>query len=104
MHLIWPWQDRSGRFSLLKASTLLLMTLPCIRLIQQFSAGDFGILPIAFGGLTYTVTGGNRPPFAGLIRFGRHGYLPMRNIPQIKSSMPATCPRPLRQARRRASG
>jgi len=51
--LIWPWQDRTSRFSWLKASAFALVLLPAIRLAYQFGTGEYGILPLAFGGLTY---------------------------------------------------
>jgi hypothetical protein len=51
LRLIWPWQDRKRRFSWLKASTLALMVLPTIRFAYQARAGEFGILPIALGGM-----------------------------------------------------
>ena len=53
MQLIWPWQDRNRRFSWLKASTFALMLLPAIRSAYLVGTGDYGILPIALGGLTY---------------------------------------------------
>jgi methionine sulfoxide reductase heme-binding subunit len=53
LRLIWPWQDRKRRFSWLKASTLALMVLPTIRFAYQARAGEFGILPIALGGMTF---------------------------------------------------
>jgi sulfoxide reductase heme-binding subunit YedZ len=51
--LIWPWQDRNRKFSWLKASTFALMFVPMIWLIEQFYAGEFGLLPLALAGLTY---------------------------------------------------
>ena len=53
MRLIWPWQDRTRRFSWLKASALALVLWPGIRFIYQFATGDYGILPIALGGMVY---------------------------------------------------
>jgi sulfoxide reductase heme-binding subunit YedZ len=51
--LIWPWQDRQRRFSWLKATAFALVLLPAIRFTYQFATGDYGILPIALGGMTY---------------------------------------------------
>jgi sulfoxide reductase heme-binding subunit YedZ len=51
MHLTWPWNDRGGKFSPLKALTLVVMVLPAIWLIYQVEAGNFGRVPLA--GLTY---------------------------------------------------
>jgi len=51
--LIWPWQDRERRFSWLKAAAFALVLLPAIRFTYQFATGDYGILPIALGGMTY---------------------------------------------------
>ena len=53
MRLIWPWQDRNRRFSWLKAAAFALVLLPAIRFTYQFATGDYGILPIAYGGMTY---------------------------------------------------
>jgi len=53
MRLIWPWQDRQRRFSWLKASAFLLVLLPGIRLTYQTATGEYGLLAMAFGGLTY---------------------------------------------------
>src|SRR5712675_2648648 len=53
LRLIWPWQDRSRRFSWVKASAFALVLLPGVRFIYQSATGDFGILPIALGGMTY---------------------------------------------------
>src|SRR5205085_5457329 len=53
MRLIWPWQDRQRRFSWLKASAFVLVLLPGIRLTYQTVTGEFGLLAMAFGGLTY---------------------------------------------------
>jgi methionine sulfoxide reductase heme-binding subunit len=49
--LIWPWQDRTRKLSLLKASTLALMFVPAIWLIDQVATGEFG--PVPLGGMTY---------------------------------------------------
>ena len=53
MQLIWPWEDRNRRFSWLKASTFALMLLPAIRSAYLFGIGDYGVLAVALGGLTY---------------------------------------------------
>jgi methionine sulfoxide reductase heme-binding subunit len=53
MRLIWPWQDRQRRFSWLKASAFLLVLLPGIRLTYQTATGEFGLMAMAYGGLTY---------------------------------------------------
>src|ERR1700730_15562486 len=53
LQLIWPWQDRNRRFSWLKAGTFALMLLPAIRSAYLVGTRDYGILPIALGGLTY---------------------------------------------------
>jgi methionine sulfoxide reductase heme-binding subunit len=53
LRLIWPWQDRERKFSWLKAAAFALVLLPAIRFTYQFATGDYGILPIAFGGMTY---------------------------------------------------
>jgi sulfoxide reductase heme-binding subunit YedZ len=53
LRLIWPWQDRNRRFSWLKAITFALMLLPAIRFAYLFETGEYGILPIALGGLTF---------------------------------------------------
>src|SRR5258707_5243583 len=53
LRLIWPWQDRNRRFSWLKASAFALVLLPAIRFAYQFGIGEYGILPIALGGMTY---------------------------------------------------
>jgi sulfoxide reductase heme-binding subunit YedZ len=53
MRLIWPWQDRQRRFSWLKASVFLLVLLPGIRLTYQTATGEFGLMAMAYGGLTY---------------------------------------------------
>jgi len=51
--LIWPWQDRNRGFSWLKAGAFALVLLPAIRFTYQFGTGEYGILPIALGGMTY---------------------------------------------------
>ena len=51
MQLIWPWQDRTRRFSALKAGTFALMFGPAIWLIDQVATGQFG--PVPLGGMTY---------------------------------------------------
>jgi sulfoxide reductase heme-binding subunit YedZ len=53
LQLIWPWQNRSRRFSALKAATFALMFAPGLWLAWQLAAGDFGILPMAYGSLIY---------------------------------------------------
>ena len=53
MRLICPWEDRNRRFSWLKASGFALVLAPGVRMLWQFAAGDYGILPIAYGGLVY---------------------------------------------------
>jgi sulfoxide reductase heme-binding subunit YedZ len=53
VRLIWPWQDRNRRFSWLKASAFALVVLPAIRFAYQFANGEYGMLPIAFGNMTY---------------------------------------------------
>jgi methionine sulfoxide reductase heme-binding subunit len=49
----WPWQDRSGRFSRLKAVTLALMILPVLHVAYDAHTGEYGMFPIALGGLTF---------------------------------------------------
>ncbi len=49
----WPWQDRKGRFSWLKAATLALMILPALHTAYDARAGEYGMFPIALGGLTF---------------------------------------------------
>ena len=51
MQLIWPWQDGTRGFSLLKAGTFALMFGPAIWLIDQVATGEFG--PVPLGGMTY---------------------------------------------------
>jgi len=53
LQLVWPWQDRNRRFSWLKASTFALMLLPAVRSAYLVAAGDYGVLAVALGGLTY---------------------------------------------------
>ena len=53
MQLNWPWQDRNRRFSWLKASAFALMLLPAIRSAYLVGIGDYGVLAVALGGLTY---------------------------------------------------
>src|SRR6185503_2354759 len=49
--VIAPWQDRSGKFSALKAGALAVMLGPAIRLIYQVETEQFGRIPLA--GMTY---------------------------------------------------
>ncbi len=51
MQVIWPWQDRTRKFSVLKAGTFALMFVPAIWLIDQVATGEFG--PVPLGGMTY---------------------------------------------------
>jgi sulfoxide reductase heme-binding subunit YedZ len=51
LQLIWPWQDRTRKFSVLKAGTFALMLVPAIWLIDQVAGGEFG--PVPLGGMTY---------------------------------------------------
>jgi methionine sulfoxide reductase heme-binding subunit len=53
LQLLWPWQDRNRRFSWLKASTFALMLWPAIRTAYLVGIGDYGVLGVALGGLTY---------------------------------------------------
>jgi methionine sulfoxide reductase heme-binding subunit len=53
LRLIWPWQNRDRSFSWLKASTFALILFPGIRFTYQVATGDYGILPIALGGMVY---------------------------------------------------
>ncbi len=53
MRLIWPWQDRNRRFSWLKACAFALVLFPAVWSAYLFGTGEYGILPIALGGLTY---------------------------------------------------
>src|SRR5262249_45461605 len=51
LQLVWPWQDRSRRFSWLKAITFMLLFVPAIWLVDQVATGKFG--PVPLGGMTY---------------------------------------------------
>ena len=51
MTLIWPWQDRTGKFSWLKASVFAALFLPAIWIVWQVQTRQFGPFPLA--GLTY---------------------------------------------------
>ena len=53
MQFVWPWQDRSRRFSPLKASVFALMFVPAIWLAYDYRTGEFGIYPLSLGGLTF---------------------------------------------------
>jgi sulfoxide reductase heme-binding subunit YedZ len=53
LQLIWPWQDRQRRFSPLKAGALALSCAPAVLMVYELAAGQYGILALAFGGLTY---------------------------------------------------
>ena len=54
MRLVWPWQDRKGRFSWLKGVTFALMVGFAARFFwQAYGAGDYGMFPIAYGGMTF---------------------------------------------------
>jgi methionine sulfoxide reductase heme-binding subunit len=53
VQFIWPWQDRNRRFSWLKASTFALMLYPALRSAYLVGIGDYGVLAVALGGLTY---------------------------------------------------
>lgn len=53
MRFIWPWQDRARQFSWLKASGFVLVLAPGVRMTYHFAAGEYGMLPIALGNLTY---------------------------------------------------
>jgi methionine sulfoxide reductase heme-binding subunit len=48
---VWPWQDRNGRFSWLKATIFGLMFLPAIWIVYQVATREFGPTPLA--GMTY---------------------------------------------------
>jgi methionine sulfoxide reductase heme-binding subunit len=51
---VWPWQDRKGRFSWLKGITFALMVGVAARFFwQAYGAGDYGMFPIALGGMTF---------------------------------------------------
>lgn len=49
--MTWPWQDRDGRFSPLKAAVFALMFAPAIWLVHQVWTEAFGAIPLA--GMTY---------------------------------------------------
>jgi sulfoxide reductase heme-binding subunit YedZ len=51
--LIWPWQDRNRGFSWLKACAFALVVLPAVRFAWQVATGDYGLLPMGFGSMTY---------------------------------------------------
>jgi sulfoxide reductase heme-binding subunit YedZ len=51
--LIWPWQDRSRRFSWLKATAFALMFVPALRFAYQFSTGEYGSFTMSLGTLVY---------------------------------------------------
>jgi len=51
LNLIWPWQDRNGRFSWLKAAIFAAMFLPAIWMVYQVETRQFGPFPLA--GMTY---------------------------------------------------
>ena len=51
MRVIWPWQDRDEKLSLLKASVLVLLFTPAIWIAYQVRVGEFG--PVPLGGMTY---------------------------------------------------
>ena len=51
--MVWPWQDRSGRWSWLKAGTFALIVSPAIRFTYDVVTGEYGIMPIALGGMVY---------------------------------------------------
>jgi methionine sulfoxide reductase heme-binding subunit len=51
VQLIWSWQHRTRKFSVLKAGTFVLMFVPAIWLIDQVATGEFG--PVPLGGMTY---------------------------------------------------
>ena len=53
MKLIWPWQDRSRKFSPLKAAAFALMLAPGIRLTYLEATGDFGMFAMSFGNAVY---------------------------------------------------
>jgi methionine sulfoxide reductase heme-binding subunit len=54
VRLVWPWQDRKGRFSWLKGVTFALMVGFAARFFwQAYAAHDYGMFPIAFGGMTF---------------------------------------------------
>ena len=51
MTLIWPWQERNGKFSWLKATTFASLFLPAIWIVYQVAIREFG--PVPLGGMTY---------------------------------------------------
>ena len=51
MQLTWPWQDRTHRWSSLKAIAFALMFAPAIWLLDQIITEQFG--PVPLGGMTY---------------------------------------------------
>jgi len=51
--LIWPWQDRSRRFSWLKAGAFALVLAPAIRTIYLYAVGDYQTVPMGYNSLTY---------------------------------------------------
>ena len=51
MTWVWPWQDRNGKFSLLKATIFGAMFLPAIWIVWQVQTHQFGPFPLA--GMTY---------------------------------------------------
>lgn len=51
MQWAWPWNDRAGKLSPLKATTFAVMFLPAIWLTYQVETGTFGRVPLA--GMTY---------------------------------------------------
>jgi sulfoxide reductase heme-binding subunit YedZ len=53
VRLIWPWQDRNRAFSWLKACAFALVVLPAIRFAWQVATGEYGLIPMAFGTMTY---------------------------------------------------
>jgi methionine sulfoxide reductase heme-binding subunit len=54
VRLVWPWQDRKGRFSWLKGITFALMVGFAARFFwQAYGGGDYGMFPIALGGMTF---------------------------------------------------
>jgi sulfoxide reductase heme-binding subunit YedZ len=48
---VWPWQDRTGRFSWLKATIFGLLFLPAIWIVWRVQTRQFGPFPLA--GMTY---------------------------------------------------
>src|SRR5262245_19780629 len=51
LNLIWPWQDRNGKFSWLKATTFASLFLPAVWIVHQVQTHQFGPFPVA--GMTY---------------------------------------------------